>query len=139
MKEYLYKKKYSLLNTGSIHLTNPENMLKYIDLKVNELVNDDDKGTRLGIKLRILNEFYEILKYDLENSEIPIPFGYFENPKEEKEFQNNKIKADTVVYYLSNICLNYHTKLIGSNLINRIPIVSNSYKVKKQYLQVKHM
>lgn len=100
MKEYLYKKKYSLLNTGSIHLTNPENMLKYIDLKVNELVNDDDKGTRLGIKLRILNEFYEILKYDLENSEIPIPFGYFENPKEEKEFQNNKIKADTVVYYL---------------------------------------
>ena len=112
MEEYLYQKEYVMLNNMQLHLSNPEPMLKYIDEKVEKLIKVKSKNEEINIKLEILDEFYKILKYDAKNTICPEPLGHFETKEEKDELIKKKIKINDLVYYLGNICINYHKKLI---------------------------
>ena len=143
MEEYLYQKEYVMLNNMQLHLSNPEPMLKYIDEKVEKLIKAKSKNEEINIKLEILDEFYKILKYDAKNTICPEPLGHFET-KEEKdnsgtkivtdeekdELIKKKIKINDLVYYLGNICINYHKKLIVKEYRERVPIITNEATIK---------
>ncbi len=130
MEEYLYQKEYVMLNNMQLHLSNPEPMLKYIDEKVEKLIKAKSKNEEINIKLEILDEFYKILKYDFKNTICPEPLGYFETKEEKDELIKNKIKINDLVYYLGNICINYHKKLIAKEYRGRVPIITNVATIK---------
>lgn len=130
MEEYLYQKEYVMLNNMQLHLSNPEPMLKYIDEKVEKLIKVKSKNEEINIKLEILDEFYKILKYDAKNTICPEPLGYFETKEEKDELIKKKIKINDFVYYLGNICINYHKKLIAKEYRGRVPIITNEATIK---------
>lgn len=130
MEEYLYQKEYVMLNNMQLHLSNPEPMLKYIDEKVEKLIKAKSKNEEINIKLEILDEFYKILKYDAKNTICPEPLGYFETKEEKDELIKKKIKINDLVYYLGNICINYHKKLIVKEYRERVPIITNEATIK---------
>lgn len=130
MEEYLYQKEYVMLNNMQLHLSNPEPMLKYIDEKVEKLIKTKSKNEEINIKLEILDEFYKILKYDAKNTICPEPLGYFETKEEKDELIKKKIKINDLVYYLGNICINYHKKLISKEYRGRVPIITNEATIK---------
>lgn len=130
MEEYLYQKEYVMLNNMQLHLSNPEPMLKYIDEKVEKLIKAKSKNEEINIKLEILDEFYKILKYDAKNTICPEPLGYFETKEEKDELIKMKIKINDFVYYLGNICINYHKKLISKEYRGRVPIITNEATIK---------
>lgn len=130
MEEYLYQKEYVMLNNMQLHLSNPEPMLKYIDEKVEKLIKAKSKNEEINIKLEILDEFYKILKYDAKNTICPEPLGYFETKEEKDELIKKKIKINDLVYYLGNICINYHKKLIAKEYRERVPIITNEATIK---------
>lgn len=130
MEEYLYQKEYVMLNNMQLHLSNPEPMLKYIDEKVEKLIKAKSKNEEINIKLEILDEFYKILKYDFKNTICPEPLGYFETKEEKDELIKKKIKINDFVYYLGNICINYHKKLISKEYRGRVPIITNEATIK---------
>lgn len=130
MEKYLYQKEYVMLNNMQLHLSNPEPMLKYIDEKVEKLIKAKSKNEEINIKLEILDEFYKILKYDFKNTICPEPLGYFETKEEKDELIKNKIKINDLVYYLGNICINYHKKLIAKEYRGRVPIITNVATIK---------
>lgn len=130
MEEYLYQKEYVMLNNMQLHLSNPEPMLKYIDEKVEKLIKAKSKNEEINIKLEILDEFYKILKYDAKNTICPEPLGYFETKEEKDELIKKKIKINDLVYYLGNICINYHKKLIAKEYRGRVPIITNEATIK---------
>lgn len=130
MEEYLYQKEYVMLNDMQLHLSNPEPMLKYIDEKVEKLIKAKSKNEEINIKLEILDEFYKILKYDAKNTICPEPLGYFETKEEKDELIKKKIKINDFVYYLGNICINYHKKLIAKEYRGRVPIITNEATIK---------
>lgn len=130
MEEYLYQKKYVMLNNMQLHLSNPEPMLKYIDEKVEKLIETKSKNEEINIKLEILDEFYKILKYDAKNTICPEPLGHFETKEEKDELIKKKIKINDFVYYLGNICINYHKKLISKEYRGRVPIITNEATIK---------
>ncbi len=130
MEEYLYQKEYVMLNNMQLHLSNPESMLKYIDEKVEKLIKAKSKNEEINIKLEILDEFYKILKYDAKNTICPEPLGYFETKEEKDELIKKKIKINDFVYYLGNICINYHKKLIAKEYRGRVPIITNEATIK---------
>lgn len=130
MEEYLYQKEYVMLNNMQLHLSNPEPMLKYIDEKVEKLIKAKSKNEEINIKLEILDEFYKILKYDAKNTICPEPLGYFETKEEKDELIKKKIKINDLVYYLGNICINYHKKLISKEYRGRVPIITNEATIK---------
>ena len=130
MEEYLYQKEYVMLNNMQLHLSNPEPMLKYIDEKVEKLIKAKSKNEEINIKLEILDEFYKILKYDAKNTICPEPLRYFETKEEKDELIKKKIKINDFVYYLGNICINYHKKLIAKEYRGRVPIITNEATIK---------
>ena len=130
MEEYLYQKEYVMLNNMQLHLSNPEPMLKYIDEKVEKLIKAKSKNEEINIKLEILDEFYKILKYDAKNTICPEPLGHFETKEEKDELIKKKIKINDLVYYLGNICINYHKKLIAKEYRERVPIIINEATIK---------
>lgn len=130
MEEYLYQKEYVMLNNMQLHLSNPEPMLKYIDEKVEKLIKAKSKNEEINIKLEILDEFYKILKYDAKNTICPEPLGHFETKEEKDELIKKKIKINDLVYYLGNICINYHKKLIVKEYRERVPIITNVATIK---------
>lgn len=130
MEEYLYQKEYVMLNNMQLHLSNPEPMLKYIDEKVEKIIKAKSKNEEINIKLEILDEFYKILKYDAKNTICPEPLGYFETKEEKDELIKKKIKINDFVYYLGNICINYHKKLISKEYRGRVPIITNEATIK---------
>lgn len=130
MEEYLYQKEYVILNNMQLHLSNPEPMLKYIDEKVEKLIKAKSKNEEINIKLEILDEFYKILKYDAKNTICPEPLGHFETKEEKDELIKKKIKINDLVYYLGNICINYHKKLIAKEYRERVPIITNEATIK---------
>lgn len=130
MEEYLYQKEYVMLNNMQLHLSNPEPMLKYIDEKVEKLIKAKSKNEEINIKLEILDEFYKILKYDAKNTICPKPLGHFETKEEKDELIKKKIKINDLVYYLGNICINYHKKLIAKEYRERVPIITNEATIK---------
>lgn len=130
MEEYLYQKEYVMLNNMQLHLSNPEPMLKYIDEKVEKLIKAKSKNEEINIKLEILDEFYKILKYDAKNTICPEPLGHFETKEEKDELIKKKIKINDLVYYLGNICINYHKKLIAKEHRERVPIITNEATIK---------
>lgn len=130
MEEYLYQKEYVMLNNMQLHLSNPKPMLKYIDEKVEKLIKAKSKNEEINIKLEILDEFYKILKYDAKNTICPEPLGYFETKEEKDELIKKKIKINDFVYYLGNICINYHKKLIAKEYRGRVPIITNEATIK---------
>lgn len=130
MEEYLYQKEYVMLNNMQLHLSNPEPMLKYIDEKVKKLIKAKSKNEEINIKLEILDEFYKILKYDAKNTICPEPLGHFETKEEKDELIKKKIKINDFVYYLGNICINYHKKLIAKEYRGRVPIITNEATIK---------
>ena len=130
MEEYLYQKEYVMLNNMQLHLSNPEPMLKYIDEKVEKLIKAKSKNEEINIKLEILDEFYKILKYDAKNTICPEPLGHFETKEEKDELIKKKIKINDLVYYLGNICINYHKKLIVKEYRERVPIITNEATIK---------
>lgn len=130
MEEYLYQKEYVMLNNMQLHLSNPEPMLKYIDEKVEKLIKAKSKNEEINIKLEILDEFYKILKYDAKNTICPEPLGHFETKEEKDELIKKKIKINDLVYYLGNICINYHKKLIAKEYRGRVPIITNVATIK---------
>ncbi len=130
MEEYLYQKEYVMLNNMQLHLSNPEPMLKYIDEKVEKLIKAKSKNEEINIKLEILDEFYKILKYDAKNTICPEPLGHFEIKEEKDELIKKKIKINDLVYYLGNICINYHKKLIAKEYRERVPIITNEATIK---------
>jgi len=130
MEEYLYQKEYVMLNNMQLHLSNPEPMLKYIDEKVEKLIKVKSKNEEINIKLEILDEFYKILKYDAKNTICPEPLGHFETKEEKDELIKKKIKINDLVYYLGNICINYHKKLIAKEYRGRVPIITNEATIK---------
>lgn len=130
MEEYLYQKEYVMLNNMQLHLSNPEPMLKYIDEKVEKLRKAKSKNEEINIKLEILDEFYKILKYDFKNTICPEPLGHFETKEEKDELIKKKIKINDLVYYLGNICINYHKKLIAKEYRERVPIITNEATIK---------
>lgn len=130
MEEYLYQKEYVMLNNMQLHLSNPEPMLKYIDEKVEKLIKAKSKNEEINIKLEILDEFYKILKYDSKNTICPEPLGHFETKEEKDELIKKKIKINDLVYYLGNICINYHKKLIVKEYRERVPIITNEATIK---------
>lgn len=130
MEEYLYQKEYVMLNNMQLHLSNPEPMLKYIDEKVEKLIKAKSKNEEINIKLEILDEFYKILKYDAKNTICPEPLGHFETKEEKDELIKKKIKINDLVYYLGNICINYHKKLIAKEYRERVPIITNVATIK---------
>lgn len=130
MEEYLYQKEYVMLNNMQLHLSNPEPMLKYIDEKVEKLIKVKSKNEEINIKLEILDEFYKILKYDAKNTICPEPLGHFETKEEKDELIKKKIKINDFVYYLGNICINYHKKLIAKEYRERVPIITNEATIK---------
>lgn len=130
MEEYLYQKEYVMLNNMQLHLSNPEPMLKYIDEKVEKLIKAKSKNEEINTKLEILDEFYKILKYDSKNTICPEPLGYFETKEEKDELIKKKIKINDFVYYLGNICINYHKKLISKEYRGRVPIITNEATIK---------
>lgn len=130
MEEYLYQKEYVMLNNMQLHLSNPEPMLKYIDEKVEKLIKAKSKNEEINIKLEILDEFYKILKYDAKNTICPEPLGHFETKEEKDELIKKKIKINDLVYYLGNICINYHKKLIAKEYRGRVPIITNEATIK---------
>lgn len=130
MEEYLYQKEYVMLNNMQLHLSNPEPMLKYIDEKVEKLIKAKSKNEEINTKLEILDEFYKILKYDSKNTICPEPLGYFETKEEKDELIKKKIKINDLVYYLGNICINYHKKLISKEYRGRVPIITNEATIK---------
>lgn len=130
MEEYLYQKEYVMLNNMQLHLSNPEPMLKYIDEKVEKLIKVKSKNEEINIKLEILDEFYKILKYDSKNTICPEPLGHFETKEEKDELIKKKIKINDLVYYLGNICINYHKKLIAKEYRERVPIITNEATIK---------
>lgn len=130
MEEYLYQKEYVMLNNMQLHLSNPEPMLKYIDEKVEKLIKVKSKNEEINIKLEILDEFYKILKYDAKNTICPEPLGHFETKEEKDELIKKKIKINDLVYYLGNICINYHKKLISKEYRGRVPIITNEATIK---------
>lgn len=130
MEEYLYQKEYVMLNNMQLHLSNPEPMLKYIDEKVKKLIKAKSKNEEINIKLEILDEFYKILKYDAKNTICPEPLGHFETKEEKDELIKKKIKINDFVYYLGNICINYHKKLISKEYRGRVPIITNVATIK---------
>lgn len=130
MEEYLYQKEYVMLNNMQLHLSNPEPMLKYIDEKVEKLIKAKSKNEEINIKLEILDEFYKILKYDAKNTICPEPLGHFETKEEKDELIKKKIKINDFVYYLGNICINYHKKLIAKEYRGRVPIITNEATIK---------
>lgn len=130
MEEYLYQKEYVMLNNMQLHLSNPEPMLKYIDEKVEKLIKTKSKNEEINIKLEILDEFYKILKYDAKNTICPEPLGHFETKEEKDELIKKKIKINDLVYYLGNICINYHKKLISKEYRGRVPIITNEATIK---------
>lgn len=130
MEEYLYQKEYVMLNNMQLHLSNPEPMLKYIDEKVEKLIKAKSKNEEINIKLEILDEFYKIQKYDAKNTICPEPLGHFETKEEKDELIKKKIKINDLVYYLGNICINYHKKLIAKEYRERVPIITNEATIK---------
>lgn len=130
MEEYLYQKEYVMLNNMQLHLSNPEPILKYIDEKVEKLIKAKSKNEEINIKLEILDEFYKILKYDAKNTICPEPLGHFETKEEKDELIKKKIKINDLVYYLGNICINYHKKLIAKEYRERVPIITNEATIK---------
>lgn len=130
MEEHLYQKEYVMLNNMQLHLSNPEPMLKYIDEKVEKLIKAKSKNEEINIKLEILDEFYKILKYDSKNTICPEPLGHFETKEEKDELIKKKIKINDLVYYLGNICINYHKKLIVKEYRERVPIITNEATIK---------
>ena len=130
MEEYLYQKEYVMLNNMQLHLSNPEPMLKYIDEKVEKLIKAKSKNEEINTKLEILDEFYKILKYDSKNTICPEPLGHFETKEEKDELIKKKIKINDLVYYLGNICINYHKKLISKEYRGRVPIITNEATIK---------
>ena len=130
MEEYLYQKEYVMLNNMQLHLSNPEPMLKYIDEKVEKLIKTKSKNEEINIKLEILDEFYKILKYDAKNTICPELLGHFETKEEKDELIKKKIKINDLVYYLGNICINYHKKLISKEYRGRVPIITNEATIK---------
>lgn len=130
MEEYLYQKEYVMLNNMQLHLSNPEPMLKYIDEKVEKLIKAKSKNEKINTKLEILDEFYKILKYDSKNTICPEPLGHFETKEEKDELIKKKIKINDLVYYLGNICINYHKKLISKEYRGRVPIITNEATIK---------
>lgn len=130
MEEYLYQKEYVMLNNMQLHLSNPEPMLKYIDEKVEKLIKAKSKNEEINIKLEILDEFYKILKYDAKNTICPEPLGHFETKEEKDELIKKKIKINDLVYYLGNICINYHKKLIAKEYREIVPIITNEATIK---------
>lgn len=130
MEEYLYQKEYVMLNNMQLHLSNPEPMLKHIDEKVEKLIKAKSKNEEINIKLEILDEFYKILKYDAKNTICPEPLGHFETKEEKDELIKKKIKINDLVYYLGNICINYHKKLIAKEYRERVPIITNEATIK---------
>lgn len=130
MEEYLYQKEYVMLNNMQLHLSNLEPMLKYIDEKVEKLIKAKSKNEEINIKLEILDEFYKILKYDAKNTICPEPLGHFETKEEKDELIKKKIKINDLVYYLGNICINYHKKLIAKEYRERVPIITNEATIK---------
>lgn len=130
MEEYLYQKEYVMLNNMQLHLSNPEPMLKYIDEKVEKLIKAKSKNEEINTKLEILDEFYKILKYDAKNTICPEPLGHFETKEEKDELIKKKIKINDLVYYLGNICINYHKKLIVKEYRERVPIITNEATIK---------
>lgn len=130
MEEYLYQKEYVMLNNMQLHLSNPEPMLKYIDEKVEKLIKAKSKNEEINIKLEILDEFYKILKYDAKNTICPEPLGHFETKEEKDELIKKKIKINDLVYYLGNICINYHKKLIVKEYRERVPVITNEATIK---------
>lgn len=105
-------------------------MLKYIDEKVEKLIKAKSKNEEINIKLEILDEFYKILKYDAKNTICPEPLGHFETKEEKDELIKKKIKINDLVYYLGNICINYHKKLIVKEYRERVPIITNEATIK---------
>lgn len=126
MEDFLYKKNYIIDNKNNLHLTNPEPMLRYIDKKVVELTQEQDREKRAELKANILNDVYKIIKFDVKNSTFPEPRGSFESENEKKLLINKHIAKLSFIYYLGNIYLNYHTNLIlNPELSKRIPVISN--------------
>lgn len=123
MAEKFYVKKY-VLKGYHMELTNPEPMMEYVQEKVNELMRTSNEDEELNIKLEILREFKKIYEYDLQNAEIPEPFGHFENSKEKKAFSDKKLWSKNFVIYLCNIFSNYHEQRYFES--KRIPMISVS-------------
>lgn len=145
MEDFLYKKNYIIDNKNNLLLTNPEPMLQYIDKKVAELIQEQDKEKRAELKTKILDDVYKIIKFDVKNSTIIEPIGGFESENEKKLFINKHITKLSFIYYLGNIYLNYHTNLIlNPELSKRIPVIANMkttvrfeeiyYRALKEYL-----
>lgn len=126
MEDFLYKKNYIINNKNNLYLTNPEPMLQYIDKKVVELMQEQDEEKRAELKTKILDDVYKIIKFDVKNSTMIEPIGGFESENEKKLFINKHITKLSLIYYLGNIYLNYHTNLIlNSELSKRIPVIAN--------------
>ena len=116
-----YKKIFGVSETGGIILMNPDDMLIYIETKVNELLDIKDPKELLLKKIEIIKEFYEIVKYDKKNSTFPSIQNNYLSDDKRKEYINKKIFITDLVYYLGNIFSNYHTSSIES-----IPILGNN-------------
>ncbi len=119
---YCYKKVYAMHPGGSLYLTNPEPAMKYVEEKINLLLQAQDHAEELKVKLQILREFEEIFQYDLKMAVRPEPFGTFVNAKEKQEFIRVKQLTQDFNFYLGNIFCNFHENLMKQK--HHIPILT---------------
>ena len=116
-----YKKEFKISETNGLILMNPNKMIEYIQCKVDELLEIKDPKLLLEKKIEIINEFYEIVRYDKKHSIFPIFNMSILNDKQRKEYIDKKIFISDLVYYLGNIFSNYHMYSIED-----IPIIGNN-------------
>ena len=83
---HCYKKVYAMHPGGSLYLTNPKPAMKYVEEKINLLLQAKDHAEELKVKLQILREFEAIFQYDVKMAVRPELFGTFVSAREKQEF-----------------------------------------------------
>ncbi len=114
--DYCYTKKYKLSPTGSRVLTNPEPFFRYVETKVQALLEANSSEDLLKVKLNILREFEQILAYDITYTISPAPLGTFIDEKSKKNFLILQELRNDFHSYLGNIFFNYHKALLDLNI-----------------------
>lgn len=117
-KKYLYIKEFKYTNTGNLILMNPQMLLEYISEKVGKLLETHSNSEeQLHVKREIINDFFEMYEFDCKNAIVPEPFGYFSNPKLEKEkIRKTDLMFDLFYGIFGNIYSNYHEEIIKNEL-----------------------
>ena len=82
----------------------------------------------MEIKIKIIEDFYRIIKYDNKHSKYPEPIGYFCDEKEKERFIKRHMLAEDFVWYLGNIFSNYHMYILKDH--KTIPFIEGTFNNK---------